>query len=74
MGLRVRLKASYDISGFTPMVQTFLRAFKKYGLILADNGGSSSTFFFQSEDSASWPNEINDLKMIPVSAFEAVVP
>jgi len=74
MGLRVRLKASYDISGFTPTVQTFLRAFKKHGLILADNGGSSSTFFFQSEDSASWPDDINDLKDVPVSAFEAVVP
>jgi hypothetical protein len=74
MGLRVRLKASYDISGFDPVVQTFLRAFKKHGLILADNGGSSSTFFFQSEDSPSWPDAINDLKMVPASAFEAVVP
>jgi hypothetical protein len=74
MGLRVRLKASYDISGFDPIVQTFLRAFKKHGLILADNGGSSSTFFFQSEDSASWPDAVNDLKMVPASAFEAVVP
>ena len=74
MGLRVRLKANYDISGFDPVVQVFLRAFKKHGLILADNGGSSSTFFFQSEDSASWPDVINDLKMVPVSAFEAVVP
>jgi hypothetical protein len=74
MGLRVRLKAGYDISGFDPIVQTFLRAFKKHGLILADNGGSSSTFFFQSEDSASWPDAINDLKMVPVSAFEAVTP
>ena len=74
MGLRMRLKASYDISGFTPIVQTFLRAFKKHGLILADNGGSSSTFYFQSEDNPSWPDDINDLKMVPVSAFEAVVP
>jgi hypothetical protein len=74
MGLRVRLKASYDISGFDPVVQTFLRAFKKHGLILADNGGSSSTFFFQSEESPSWPDAINDLKMVPASAFEAVTP
>jgi hypothetical protein len=74
MGLRVRLKANYDISGFDPTVQIFLRAFKKYGLILADNGGSSSTFFFQSEDNPNWPDAINDLKMVPVSAFEAVVP
>jgi len=74
MGLRVRLKASYDISGFQPIVQTFLRAFKKYGLILADNGGSSSTFYFQSEDHPDWPDAIDDLKMVPASAFEAVVP
>jgi hypothetical protein len=74
MGVRVRLKASYDISGFGPVAQTFLRAFKKYGLILADNGGRSSTFFFQSEDSPDWPDEINDLKTVPVSAFEAVMP
>jgi hypothetical protein len=74
MGVRVRLKASYDISGFAPIVQTFLRAFKKHGLILADNGGSSSTFYFQSEDSQSWPDEINDLKNVPASAFEAVNP
>ena len=58
----------------TPMVQIFLRAFKKHGLILADNGGNSSTFYFQSEDNPSWPDAINDLKRVPVSAFEAVVP
>lgn len=74
MGTRVRLKASFDISGFAPIPQIFLKAFKKYGLILADNGGSSSTFFFQSEDSPDWPDAINDLKNVPVSAFEAVQP
>ena len=74
MGVRVRLKASYDISGFAPIAQKFLRAFKKHGLILADNGGSSSTFYFQSEDNPNWPDEINDLKDVPVSAFEAVSP
>jgi len=74
MGLRVRLKADFDISTFDPTVQIFLRAFKKHGLILADNGGSSSTFFFQSEVNANWPDAINDLKQVPVSAFEAVVP
>ena len=40
MGTRVRLKASYDISGFSAVPQIFLKAFKKYGLILADNGGA----------------------------------
>ena len=70
MGLRVRLKASYDASGLAPEAQVFARAMKKYGMILADNG---SNFFFQSEDNPNWPDAINDLKMIPASAFEAIV-
>jgi hypothetical protein len=39
MGLRVRLKANYDISGFPAEDQVILRALKKYGMIVADNGG-----------------------------------
>ena len=39
-------------------------------MILADNG---SNFYFQSEDNPNWPDSINDLKMIPASAFEAIV-
>ena len=38
MGMRVRLKADYDISGFPPEAQTILQALKTYGMILADNG------------------------------------
>jgi len=75
MGLRIRLKASFDISSITPTAQLFLKAFKRYGLILADNGGKSSTLYFQSEQNPAWNDaEINDLKRVPVSAFEAVVP
>ena len=70
MGLRIRLKASFDISGYMPTAQVFLKAFKRYGLILADNGGKSSTFYFQSEQNPAWNDaEINDLKRVPVSAF-----
>jgi hypothetical protein len=70
MGLRVRLKASYDASALAPEAQVFVRAMKKYGMILADNG---SNFYFQSEDNPNWPDSINDLKTIPASAFEAIV-
>jgi hypothetical protein len=70
MGLRVRLKASYNESGLASEAQVFARAMKKYGMILADNG---SNFYFQSEDNPNWSDGINDLKMIPASAFEAVV-
>jgi hypothetical protein len=38
MGLRVRLKASYDTSGFSPHARTIAEALKRYGMILADNG------------------------------------
>jgi hypothetical protein len=72
MGLRVRLKASFDVSGYNATAQVFLRAFKKYGMILADNG---SNFYFQSEDNPAWNNdEIDDLKRVPANAFEVVMP
>src|SRR5207253_116404 len=32
MGMRVRLKASFDISGYSPNVQVILKALKKYGM------------------------------------------
>jgi hypothetical protein len=38
MGLRVRLKASVDISGYPRQARVLLRALKRYGMILADNG------------------------------------
>ncbi len=38
MGLRVRLRADFDVSGFPPVVQTILRGLKKYGMMVADNG------------------------------------
>ena len=40
MGMRVRLKAAYDISRFSPAMQVILRAMKKYGMFLADNGSN----------------------------------
>ena len=38
MGLRVRLKRSFDISGFPRQARIVLQALKTYGMILADNG------------------------------------
>ncbi|HVR61661.1 MAG TPA: hypothetical protein VMU50_07160 [Polyangia bacterium] len=69
MGLRVRLKAGFDDSQIHGQAKIFVQAFKKYGMILADNG---SNFYFQSEQNPSWGDEINDLKTIPASAFEVV--
>jgi hypothetical protein len=38
MGERFRLRQDFDTSGFSPQVQTILKALKKYGMLVADNG------------------------------------
>jgi hypothetical protein len=70
MGARFRLKASFDISGYSPQAQVILRAMQHYGLILADNG---SNWYFGGSADSSWPiGLVDELKSIPASAFEAV--
>ena len=70
MGARFRLKAGYDISPFRADTQTILRAMKKYGLIVADNG---SNWYFQGNAENGWNTSMLDqLKTVPASAFEAV--
>ena len=70
MGLRVRLKASYNTSGFTGNALVILTAMKRFGMILADNG---SDFYFTGSTNTSWnDNDLNQLKSVPASAFEVV--
>ncbi|MEP6921652.1 MAG: hypothetical protein ABI967_11055 [bacterium] len=70
MGMRVRLRASFDISTFTPRMQVILRALKKYGMILADNG---SNWYLSGAPDPRWDdNELNALKTIRGSSFEVV--
>jgi hypothetical protein len=70
MGARFRLKASFDISGFSPQAQVVLRAMQHYGLILADNG---SNWYFGGTADTNWPiGLVDELKQVPASAFEAV--
>ena len=70
MGLRLRLKASYDISGFPASVQVILRALKKYGMIVADNGTS---WYISGAPDPRWSDdELHTLSQVPGSAFEAV--
>ena len=54
MGMRIRLKAGFDISGFSPTNQIILTAMKKYGLILTDNG---SNLFFQGTQDSRWDDD-----------------
>jgi hypothetical protein len=70
MGQRFRLKADFDISGFSATNQVILRALKKYGMILADNG---SAWYMSGVPDERWNNtDLNRLRNVPGSAFEAV--
>lgn len=70
MGLRLRLRADYDISGLPPQAHVIAQAMKTYGLIVADNG---SNWFFQGAPSRGWDDDqLNTLKEIPGTAFEVV--
>jgi hypothetical protein len=70
MGLRVRLKASVDISGFAPEVQILLKALKKYGMILADNG---SPWYVSGVPDNRWDDDaFHALHLLHGSDFEVV--
>jgi hypothetical protein len=70
MGLRVRLKASVDISRFGPQARVLLQALKDYGMILADNG---SPWYVTGAPSAGWDDDdMHDLHALHGSDFEVV--
>ena len=70
MGERFRLKASFDISAYPPDVQVILRAMKRYGIMLADNG---SAWFISGQPDSRWNNSsLQTLGQVLGSNFEAV--
>jgi hypothetical protein len=71
LGMRLRLKASFDISGYNPSIQKILRAMKRYGLILADNG---SDMFVQGTMDSRWNSgEMNDaIHTLHAGDFEVI--
>ena len=70
MGARFRLKASFDISGYSPANQVILQAMKTYGLILADNG---SNLYISGAPDSRWDDEdLNALKNISSGNFEMI--
>jgi hypothetical protein len=70
MGLRVRLKASFDTSGFPRQSRVVLAALKRYGMILADNG---SPWFVSGAPNAKWSNDdLHSLGRVHGSDFEVV--
>ena len=70
MGARFRLRAGFDISGFSAANQVILRALKKYGMMLADNG---SAWYISGAPDERWNNDdLHNLGLIHGSDFEAV--
>jgi hypothetical protein len=70
MGLRLRLKAGYDISGFPADDQVILQAMKTYGVVVADNG---SSWYISGAPDPGWDDDVlHTLGQVAGSAFEAV--
>jgi hypothetical protein len=70
MGMRVRLKAGFDMSGYTARMRVILVAMQRYGMILADNG---SPWYFSGVSDIRWDDdELNQLKRLRGSDFEVV--
>jgi hypothetical protein len=71
MGQRFRLKAGFDISGFSPINQAILKALKNYGMFVADNG---SDLFISGVPDQRWDNDdLHKLQeRVRASDFEAV--
>lgn len=71
MGARLRLKASKDISSFTPEVQKIFRAMKRYGLIVADNG---SDMYVSGVYNTNWNNDVLNpaFSALKASDFEVI--
>lgn len=70
MGMRVRLRADFDISSFSPHIQVILKALKRYGMFVADNG---SNWYISGAPDSRWDDdELGQLKTIKGSNFEVV--
>jgi hypothetical protein len=70
MGLRLRLKASFDLSPFHGQARVILTALKRYGMIVADNG---SPWYITGAPDRRWNDDnLHTLGQVPGSAFEAV--
>ena len=72
MGLRVRLKASFDVGGYPRQARIVLVALKRYGMLVADNG---SSWYITGAPDPHWSNdELHTLGRLKGSDFEVVAP
>ena len=70
MGLRLRLKSSFDVNRLSGQARVIAVALQRYGFIVADNG---SNWFFQGAQDPGWDDDdLNQLKSIAGTEFEVV--
>ena len=70
MGQRFRLRADFDMSGYSPEIQVILLAMQRYGIVLADNG---SAWYLSGAPDERWDNvQLRELKRLTGNDFEAV--
>jgi hypothetical protein len=70
MGMRMRLKSTFDTSGFSQTNQVILQALKKYGIIMADNG---SSMYLTGAPDDRWDNDdLHNLSSLTASDFEVM--
>jgi hypothetical protein len=70
MGLRLRLRSNYPTAAFPPQARIILRALKRYGMVVADNG---SSWYVSGAPDPSWDNEdLHSLSRLKGSDFRAV--
>jgi hypothetical protein len=70
MGQRLRLKKSFDISGFPEQATIILRTLKRYGMLVADNG---SDWFITGVPNEGWDNDaLHSLQRVKGRHFEVV--
>jgi hypothetical protein len=70
MGLRLRLKASFDVSGYPRQARVVLTALKRYGMLVSDNG---SDWYITGSPNPAWRNDdLRALGRVTGSEFEVV--
>lgn len=70
MGLRLRLRADFDLAPYDDDARVILEALRRYGMFLADNG---SNWYISGATDPTWDDDdLNQLKSVPGSAFEVV--
>jgi hypothetical protein len=71
MGMRIRLKSTFDISSYSAVNQVLLKAMQQYGLIMADNG---SSMYISGDNDSRWDNnDLHNLGNLTASDFEVVL-